>query len=49
MIYHETAVLSECFSCGETRECTRFTADSPEAETGYRDEYDLCAECLEKR
>ena len=47
--YYQSVVLSECHDCGEKKECTRFTADDREAETGYVDEFDVCGECLAER
>jgi hypothetical protein len=48
MTYTQTAVkAAECYFCGFRRPCTRLTADQGETETGYRDEIEVCGECLE--
>lgn len=39
------AKVTECHDCGETRMCEVVMADSPEPETGYRDEYVICEAC----
>jgi len=39
------AKVTECYECGEIVLCEVLIADSPEAETGYRDEYALCEGC----
>ena len=47
MIYNLSSSVAECYDCGETKPCTRMTAARPERETGYVDEIDFCADCLE--
>ncbi len=39
------AKVAECYECGETRVCEVLIAASPEAETGYVDEYAICEAC----
>jgi hypothetical protein len=47
--YTASAVVAECYDCGLTKPCTRYTAMTPEHDTGYVVEYELCADCLDKR
>jgi hypothetical protein len=37
--------VTECESCGFTRQCNVYVANEREAETGYLDEYAICSEC----
>jgi hypothetical protein len=39
------AKVTECYECGNVELCEVLIADSPEAETGYVDEYALCEAC----
>ncbi len=43
--YIAPSKVTECYMCGETRECEIHIADHPEVETGYVDEYAICEEC----
>jgi hypothetical protein len=46
--YEKSAVVAECYFCGKTTECTRFTAETFEPETGYREEREICFPCQAK-
>lgn len=43
------AKVTECHVCGEVRMCDIYVADYGEAETGYVDEYVVCAHCEKPR
>ena len=46
--YHDkvTDVPKTCHNCGEKKAFVTILADYPDRDTGYRDELNLCDECL---
>ena len=46
MIYHMAAPkITDCYFCGEIKQCETRVADHPEEETGYIDEWAICEAC----